>query len=180
MRGLSHALIFNVLLSISTCAAAGDLSQQVFRINPVAGEAHPSETLADCLAGEFCQTQLLFALGRIGGNPGLLTESRGAPAMIRDGDTTRYEFAPPHGQRFCRAELVKLSVAPSFGKNAPSMRFEASRGAAAVTVRVPQQAPRAWFDGIVILIASSSAGGCTLTGEMQVYACDGRCETVRF
>jgi hypothetical protein len=179
-RGLRSALIFNAFFAASACAADSEFSQQVFRINPVAGEARPSETLENCLEGEFCQTQLLFALGRIDGDPGRLADDRTVPAMIRDGETTRYRFAPPKGQRFCRAELVKLSVAPSFGANAASMRFEVDHGFASVTVRLPKTATRAWFDGILILIASASDEGCTLTGQTKVYACKGRCETVRF
>jgi hypothetical protein len=164
----------------ATAAQAAEFSQQVVRINPRSGEASPSATLADCIAEDFCLAQLTFAIGRVGGNPGLLNGPQRAPRIAALGTSMRYDFAPPDGERFCRAELVKLSVAPTFEGNATAMRFEASRDAVSIAITLPDQAPRAWFDGILILIGSSSDDGCTLTAETRVYRCTGRCGTVRF
>jgi hypothetical protein len=161
-------------------ARAAELSQQVVRIHVQRGETRPASTLEDCIAEEFCIAELTFAIKRAGGNPGLLREPQRQPRVTETDQGWRYDFAPPEGERFCRAELVNVSVAPGFGAGATAMRFEASTSAASVNVTMTGNAPRAWFEGVVILLSSRDGEGCTLTGTMQSYECKGRCTAARF
>ncbi|MFN0190600.1 MAG: hypothetical protein ACKVP5_01305 [Aestuariivirga sp.] len=167
-------------MATSTCALADEFSQQVVRINPVAGDASPSATLKDCIADDYCQAQVLFALTRIGGDPALLNEPPTEWYLTTQGETTHFGFVPPKDQFFCRAELVKLSVAPTLGESATELRFYVSANAASITVRFPKNPPRAWFDGLLVLLASPRGEGCTLTNQVESYTCKGRCKTVRF
>ena len=104
------------------------------------------------------------------------------------GDQSVYRFEAPAGESFCKAVLLRVSVAPNFGAFAPELKFSASKKAILATVRLPAgdgAPPYAWFDGILILLSvkdvAFAESSCSLKEVAQEVACKGKCEkTIKF
>ena len=162
-------------------------NQEVVRLNPKRDPGKPHYTVANCLANEDCQSQLTQTLLQAGGNPALLAGAKNEARPRVSGDESIYRFAARDGESFCRAVLLKLSVAPNFGVSATELKFSASTSMVRATIRLPggeDAPPRAWFDGMLLLFsvkgAAFSESACTLTDMAQEAACKGKCETIKF
>jgi len=165
-----------------------DSTQQVVRLNPKRDPGNSAYTVADCFASEHCLWWLTQTLVQTGGNPGLLAGATQEPQPDVSGDQSVYRFEAPAGESFCKAVLLKVSVAPSFGAFAPELKFSASKKAILAKVRLPagEGAPKwAWFGGILILLSVKDAAfaesSCSLKEVTQEAACKGKCEnTIKF
>lgn len=161
--------------------------QQVLRLNPALNTGKPAYTVADCFRSEHCLTPLVQEVGQAGGHIGILAKTLGKASPYVAGENHSYSLAPAAGESFCKAVLLKLSVAPTFGEGAPEVAFSASRSSAKVVVRLPTpeqaSAQVVWFDGVLILlsVADPDRSTCTLENEMRKGECKGgKCETIRF
>jgi hypothetical protein len=165
-----------------------NLAQQVVRLNPKRDLGNPAYTVADCFVSEHCLSWLTQTLLQAGGSPGLLAGATHEPQPDVSGDQSVYRFEAPAGESFCKAVLLRVSVAPNFGAFAPELKFSASKKAILAAVRLPagEGAPRwAWFDGILILLSVKDAAfaesSCSLKAVAQEVACKGKCEqTIKF
>ncbi len=164
-----------------------DVTQLVVRLNPKRDSGKPAYTVADCFALEYCLSFLTQKLLQAGGNPGLLASTKQETQPDVSGDQSVYRFEAPEGESFCKAVLLKVSVAPSFGESAPELRFSASKKSVLATVRLPagEGAPaRAWFDGILILLSVKNSAfaesSCNLKDVAQEAACKRNCVTINF
>ena len=104
-------------------------TQQVMRLNPKRDPGKPAYTVADCFHSEHCLSSLTQTVVQAGGNAGLLAGIIQEPEPRVTGDESVYRFEAPEGESFCKAVLLKLSVAPNFGASAPELKFSASRRA---------------------------------------------------
>jgi hypothetical protein len=186
LRTAIHAVAFLVGAVPLHAEMIADVNQQVVRLNSELNANRPAATAADCFNSEHCLPMLVQEVGRAGGDIGRLarTLSRASPDVI--GENYSYSFAPAAGESFCKAVLIKLSIAPTFDKGAPELLFSTSRSAAKAVVRLPKPenpSARVWFDGVLILlsVADPDRSGCTLTTEIRDAECKGgKCETFRF
>lgn len=168
--------------------STSNFTQQVVRLNPKRDPGNPAYTVADCFTSEHCLWWLTQTLVQTGGNPGLLADATQEPQPQVSGDQSVYRFEAPAGESFCKAVLLKVSVAPNFGAFAPELKFSASKKAILATVRLPagEAAPKwAWFDGILVLLSVKDAAfaesSCSLKEAAQEVACKGKCEnTIKF
>jgi hypothetical protein len=166
--------------------ATDAVDQQVQRLNVELNASRPAYTAVDCFESEHCLQVLVQEVGRAGGNIGKLAHALGSAAPELIGEDYSYSFAPPPGQSFCKAVIVRLSIAPTFGKGAPELIFYASRSAARAVVRLPKPekpSARVWFDGVLILfsVTDPDQGDCTIISEMRETGCKGgQCLTIRF
>lgn len=187
---LPAIILLCVILGLPAAAigqSITDYTQQVVRLNPKRDPGKPAYTVAGCFASESCLSPLTQTLLQAGGNAGLLAGARQEPQPDVSGDESIYRFEAPEGESFCKAVLLKISLAPNFGGSAPELRFSASKKAVSATVRLPAgegAPPRAWFDGILILLSVKDAAfaesSCSLREVAQETVCKGNCETVRF
>jgi len=174
--------------SVAAAAQPGpDYSQLVVRLNPKRDPGKPAYTVADCFPVEHCLSYLTQKLLQAGGNAGLIAGAKDERLPEVSGEENVYRFAAAEGESFCKALLLKVSVAPSSGAFTPALKFSASRKAVFATVRLPAgegAPPRAWFDGILILLSVKDAAfaesSCSLTDAAQETACKGNCKTVDF
>lgn len=184
-------IVLSLAFSGSPVAAAGqpatDYSQLVVRFNPKRDPGKPAYTVADCFAIEHCLTILTEKLLQAGGSAGLIAGAKEERPPDVSGEDSVYRFTAREGESFCTAYLLKLSAAPSSGAFTPGLKFSASRKAVLARVRLPAAAgapPRAWFDGILILLsvrdAAFTESSCTLTDEAQETACKGNCQSISF
>ena len=90
-------------------------TQQVLRINPAINTGKPAYTVADCLKSEHCLAPLVQEVGQVGGHIGVLAKTLGQASPDHAGDNYSYSLSPAAGESFCKAVLLKLSVAPTFG-----------------------------------------------------------------
>ena len=163
-------------------------TQQVVRLNPKRDPGNPAYRVADCFVSEHCLWWLTQTLLQVGGNPALLRGATQEPQPDVSGDQSVYRFEPPAGESFCKAVLLRVSVAPNFGAFAPELKFSASKKVILATVRLPtgDGAPKwAWFDGILILLSvkdvAFAESSCSLKEVAQEVACKGKCEkTIKF
>jgi hypothetical protein len=182
-------ILFLAILALSVTAIGQSITnftQQVVRLNPKRDPGNPAYTVADCFASESCQLWLTQTLLQAGGNPGLLRDATQEPQPNVSGDRSVYRFEAPAGESFCKAVLLRVSVAPNFGAFAPELKFSASKKAILATVRLPagDGAPTwAWFDGILILLSvkdvAFAESSCSLKEVAQEAACKGKCETIK-
>ena len=189
-RTLPAAILLWAILGLSAAAigqSITDYAQQVVRLNPKRDPGKPPYTVAECFANEHCLSFLTQSLVQAGGNAGLLADARQEPQPEVSGDQSVYRFEAPEGESFCKAVLLKISLAPNFGGSAPELKFSASKKTVLATVRLPAgegAPPRAWFDGILILLSvkdvTFAESSCSLKEVTQEAACKGNCETVRF
>ena len=184
-------VLFLAVLGLPATAIGQSIAnstQQVVRLNPKRDPGNPAYTVADCFGSEHCLWWLTQTLQQIGGNPGLLAGATQETQPDVSGDQSVYRFDSPAGESFCKAVLLKISVAPSFGEFAPELKFSASKKAILATVRLPagDGAPKwAWFDGILILLSvkdvAFAESSCSLKEVAQEVACKGKCEsTIKF
>jgi hypothetical protein len=165
-----------------------DYTQQVVRLNPKRDPGNPAYTVADCFVSEHCLWWLTQTLLQAGGSPGLLRGAKQEPQPDLSGEQSVYRFEAPAGESFCKAVLLRVSVAPNFGAFAPELKFSASKKVVLATVRVPAgdgAPPYAWFDGILILLSvkdvAFAESSCSLKEVAQEVACKGKCEqTIKF
>lgn len=185
------AIILSLAIPGFPVAAAGqqpaDYGQLVVRFNPKRDPGKPAYTVADCFAIEDCLTTLTQKLLQAGGNPGLIKDAREERPPEVSGEESVYRFNPAEGESFCKAYLLKLSAAPSSGAFTPGLRFSASRKAVVAAVRLPAGGgapPRAWFDGILILLsvrdAAFAESACSLGHAARETACRGNCQNTGF
>ena len=175
-----------VLICLSAFPAiAGDLapgvSQRIIRLYVASGTETRAQTIETCFDDEDCLNRMMQTLNRTGGNPGLLVKGETAVAET-DGLLHRFTYLPEKGERFCAAEFIKMSVAPTFTSRAPTMRMELSAAGAEVAITLPENEERSWFDGFLILYGARPGAQkvCTLTDDAKVYECRGRCESGGF
>ena len=164
-----------------------EATQVIVRLNPKRDPGKPAYTVADCFAVDHCLSFLTQKLLQAGGNAGLIAGARQEMPPEVSGDRSVYRFAAPEGESFCKALLLKVSMAPSFGEFIPEVTFSASRKSAVATVRLPagENAPaRTWFDGILILLSvkdpAFAGSSCSLRTEAQKTACKRDCESIAF
>jgi hypothetical protein len=184
---LRIVVLFAVLTSAAQLPAEtiAGATQQVLRINPAINTGKPPYTVADCFRSEHCLAPLVQEVGQAGGHIGVLAKTLGQASPDHVGDNYSYNLSPTAGASFCKAVLLKLSVAPSFGTGAPEVAFLASRSFAKVVVRLPKPehtSTQVWFDGVLILlVADPDRSNCTLDNETRKAQCKGlKCETIRF
>ena len=184
-------VLFLAILALPATAIGQSITnstQQVVRLNPKRDPGNPAYTIADCFVTEHCLSWLTQAVLQVGGSPVLLRDATQEPQPDVSGDQSIYRFEAPAGESFCKALLLRVSVAPNFGAFAPELKFSASKKAILATVRLPAAdgAPRwAWFDGILILLSVKDAAfadsSCSLKEVAQEVACKGKCEkTIKF
>jgi len=184
-------VLFLAILALPPTANGQSITnsaQQVVRLNPKRDPGKPAYTVADCVVSEHCLSWLTQALQRAGGNPGLLAGAIQEPQPDVSGDQSAYRFEAPAGESFCKAVLLRVSVAPNFGAFAPELKFSASKKTVLATVRLPagDGAPTwAWYDGLLILLSvkdvAFAESSCSLKEVAQEVACKGRCEsTIKF
>ena len=164
-----------------------DATQLVVRLNPKRDPGKPAYTVSDCFVLESCLTDLTQKLAQIGGNPGLLAGAKNERPPDVSGEESVYRFYAPAGESFCKSFLMANNLAPSFGQSAPELKFSASKKAVLVTVRLPAgeaAPPRAWFDGILILLSvkdvAFAENSCSLKEQAQETACKGQCWNMSF
>jgi hypothetical protein len=185
------AIILSLAILAPTVAAAGqvatDYGQLVVRFNPKRDPGKPAYTVADCFAIDDCLTTLTQKLLQAGGNAGLIKGAREERPPDVSGEESIYRFTAAEGESFCTAFLLKLSAAPSSGAFTPGLKFSASRKAVVATVRLPASEgapPRAWFDGILILLsvrdAAFAGSSCSLGHAAREMACRGNCQNTGF
>ena len=185
------AIILSLAILGPSVAAAGqpatDYAQLVVRFNPKRDPSKPSYTVADCFGIDHCLTILTEKLLQAGGNAGLIAGAKEERQPDVSGEESVYRFHAPEGESFCKAYLLKLSAAPSSGVFTPALKFSASRKAVLATVRLPAgegAPPRAWFDGILILLsvrdAAFAESSCSLGHAAQETACKGNCQNIDF
>ena len=163
-------------------------TQQVVRLNPKRDPGNPAYRVADCFVSEHCLWGLTQnPRQQIGGNPGLLAGATQEPQPDVSGDQSVYRFEAPAGESFCKAVLLRVSVAPNFGAFAPELKFSASKKAILATVRLPTgdgEPPYAWYDGILILLSvkdvAFAESSCSLKEVAQEVACKGKCSRSNF
>ena len=187
---LPAMVLFMAMLGLPATAIGQSITnstQQVVRLNPKRDPGNPAYTVADCFVSEHCLWWLTQTLQQIGGNPGLLAGATQEPQPDKSGEQSVYRFEAPAGESFCKAVLLKVSVAPSFGSFAPELKFSASKKAILATVRVPAgdgEPTWAWFDGILILLSvkdvAFAESSCSLKEVAQEVACKGKCQTIKF
>ena len=193
MNRAAGPLVGILVVLLALAAGAGALpaqtiegaSQSVLRLNPSLNTGKPAYTIADCIGWESCLAPLVQEVGQAGGRVGQLAKTLGKASPDVAGEYYTYRYAPASGESFCRAVLLKFSVAPSFGDGAPEVVFSASRTEASVAVRLPRPgaaSARVWFDGILILlaVADPDRAECTLRKAMRAECKGARCETIRF
>ena len=189
----TSAVVIILLLAVPAplVVAAGqpvtDYTQLVIRLNPRTDTGRPTATVADCFAVEPCLSALTQKLLQAGGNPALIADAKKEKLPDVSGEESVYRFAAPAGESFCKVLLLKKSIAPSSGAFTPALKFSASRKAVLATVRLPTgegAPPRAWYDGILILLsvrdAAFAESSCSLTDAAQEAACKGNCENIGF
>jgi hypothetical protein len=182
-----------VLLTIGLGAQAAqaepipDATQLIVRLNPKRDPSRPVYTLNDCFVLESCLSALTQKLLQAGGNPGLIAGIKTERLPEVSGEESVYRFEAPAGESFCKALLLKMSMAPSFEKSAPELKFSASKKVVLATVRLPSgegAPPRAWFDGILIMLSVKDAAfaesSCSLMEVAQETACKGNCQNIEF
>ena len=182
-----------VLLSIGLGAQAAqarpipDATQLLVRLNPKRDPGKPTYTVTDCFVSEHCLSFLTQKLVQAGGNAGLIGGAKKERPPDISGEESVYRFDAPEGESFCKALLLKFSIAPSFGQSAPELKFSASKKAVLATVRLPAgevAPPRAWFDGFLILLSVKDVGfaesSCSLKEVTQETACKNDCQNIEF
>ena len=185
------SMILSLVILGPSVAAIGqpvtDYTQLVVRLNPKRDPGRPAYTVADCFVFEPCLTHLTQKLAQAGGNPGLIGGAKNERLPDVSGEENVYRFDAPAGESFCKALLLEFSLVPSFGQAAPELKFSASKKAVFATVRLPAgeaAPPRAWFDGILILLSVKDAGfaesSCSLKEQAQESACKGKCGNISF
>jgi hypothetical protein len=164
-----------------------DATQLIVRLNPKRDPGRPAYTLNDCFVLDSCLSALTQKLLQAGGNPGLIAGAKTERLPDVSGEESVYRFDAPAGVSFCKVLLLKMSMAPSFGKSAPELKLFASKKAVLATVRLPAgegASPRAWFDGILILLSVKNAAlaesFCSLTDAAQETVCKRNCKNMEF
>ena len=184
---LSAVLAFGLGAQEAMAQPIPDATQLVVRLNPKRDPEKPVYTVADCFVSEACLPDLTQKLLQVGGNPGLIAGAKEQRLPDVSGEDSVYRFQAPAGESFCKVFLKKLSIAPNSGAFTPALKFSASRKAVIATVRLPAgegAPPRAWFDGILILLSvkdvRSTASLCSLKEIAQETACKGNCQNIQF
>ncbi len=186
---LSASIFFCSVLG--GCAFADGLSQRIVRINPQRNDGKPAYTAQECIESDDCRALLTEKIRQAGGDDKDLQASLGLASPISEGEITRFRFVPDGGKTFCKAVLMKISVAPNFGGAAPEVSVSATTQEVLVHVRIPsgEGTPKyAWYDGVVVLLSAPAeantsaapAGGCTLGAAPKTASCKGKCETYQF
>ena len=164
-----------------------DATQLVVRLNPKRDPGKLPYTVADCVVVEPCMAHLTQKLLQAGGNPALLAEAKQVPTPDVSGDQSVYQFKALQGESFCKALLLKFSMAPNFGESAPEVTFSASKKSVVATVRLPEgenKPVRTWFDGVLVLLSvkdvAFAESSCSLKNEAQETACKKNCEHIEF
>jgi hypothetical protein len=161
-------------------------TQELLRLNPTLNTGKPAYTATDCFESEPCLPHLVQEVSAAGGHIGTLAKSLGHASPDLSGENYSYSFEPAAGKSFCKAVLLKLSIAPSFGAGSPEFVLSVSRHSAKAVVRLPKperSSAKVWFDGILILVSVTDPDRvrCTLGNEMRKTECKGgKCETIRF
>ena len=152
------------------------------RLNPKRDPGKPAYTVADCFVSENCLGGLRKPCCRLAATRSSSGREQ-EPQPDVSGDQSVYRFEAPAGESFCKAVLLRVSVAPNFGAFAPELKFSASKKAILATVRLPagDGAPKyAWFDGFLILLSvkdvAFAESSCSLKEVAQEVACKGKCE----
>jgi hypothetical protein len=181
LRGLAFAIAMVAAVAAWADNLAPGVSQRVIRINAAGGSGVYNRRFADCFDNEDCLNSLTRTVRQSGGNPGLLMHGETAEAWI-DGSRHLYSFKPAAGERFCAAELISHSAAPSFKSQAPDIWLELSASAVTIEVLLPEKVERSWVDGFLILYGATSgaARACTLTEEPVKRHCKGPCGATSF
>jgi hypothetical protein len=174
-----------VMAALAVKAMAGDLppgvSQRVIRIHAAYGEGLRARTVDDCFEDEDCLYRMMRAINQSGGNPGLLARGETAIGQLSEREFL-YRFVPAAGERFCSAEFIKLSMAPTFFSRTPELNMEVSARAVTVKISLPENAERSWLDSFIIVygVVPGARKTCTLSDVADRYDCKVRCDSRRF
>jgi hypothetical protein len=183
------AVLLTIGLGTQTAQAEPipEATQEIVRLNPKRDPGRPTYTINDCFVVDSCLSALTQKVLQAGGNPGLIAGATKERLPDVSGEESVYRFDAPAGESFCKALLLKMSMAPSFGKSAPELKFSASKKAVLAIVRLPAgegASPRAWFDGILILLSVKDVkfaeSSCSLKEQPQETACKANCQNMEF
>lgn len=186
-RLIAVLLIIGLGVQVAPAAPILDVTQLVVRLNPMRNPGKPIATVTDCFVVEPCLSTLTQKLLQAGGNPGLIADANEVTLPDVAGEENVYRFDAPAGKSFCKVLLLKKSVAPSSGAFTPELKVSASKKAVRALVRLPAgegAPPRAWFDGILVLLsvrdAAFAENSCSLKEMAQEIACKGNCQNIEF